>query len=262
MGRLFDDLDDLEKDTGLPGEEEPRVLVAVLNDPQALDIARSLGWYRIPVRRAPPRLAAEYLAFYQTAAFGPEQRWRINYYAPVRRYRAVRRIDLLPDQADHPRAQELYFRIDIGSLELLPRPIPSRRLRRITFIPTTLNRLLHADEINDLWLGEQAEEQLWQSLKARDLLAERRVDMEGASEADSIIDFAIYCHQGRIAILCDCEGLDIPVVRESPAAADYSLIAAGWTPLHLAARSMPDWPSEAIAQIERLAQTLGGVADR
>ena len=58
------------------------VLVAVINDPRDLEIARLLGWYRIPLRSAPKVVAVDFLAFYQTAAFG-EDRWRIQYIAPV-----------------------------------------------------------------------------------------------------------------------------------------------------------------------------------
>lgn len=260
MGRLFDDLDDLEEKSSLPGEQEPRVLVAVMNEPQALEIARSEGWYRIPVKRAPARVGAEVLAFYQTAAFGPEERWKINYYAPIRRYYIVRRRDLLPGETNHPRADDEYYKIEIGSLERLTHPIPSRRLRRVTFIPTTLSRLLNAREINDLWLGGQIEEQLWESLKAQNIPAERRVSVEETPEEYYGIDFAIYCQGGKIAILCEGDEFgDISLVRESPSATDYHLAAAGWRPLRLTATPAPDWHEKALAEIERLAQELGGI---
>jgi hypothetical protein len=42
------------------------ILVAVLNNPRDLEIARLLGWYRIPLRSAPKVIAVDYLAFYQT----------------------------------------------------------------------------------------------------------------------------------------------------------------------------------------------------
>ncbi len=49
-----------------------RVLVAVMNDPRDLQIAREQGWYRIPLAHAPAQVGADYLAFYQTKAFGEE----------------------------------------------------------------------------------------------------------------------------------------------------------------------------------------------
>ena len=126
-------------DPRLETDDDALVLVAVLTSPRDLAIAREQGWYRIPVKRAPRRVAADYLAFYQTRAFG-EEAYAVSYYAPVRRFHLARRAELLPDEPDHPRAGEAYYQIEIGSLERLPRPIPSRRLRRITFIPTTLKR--------------------------------------------------------------------------------------------------------------------------
>jgi UV DNA damage endonuclease len=142
------------------GEEDARVLVAVMNAPRDLWLAREQGWYRIPLARAPRLVGADYLAFYQTRAFGQEA-WAIRYYAPITGYRVVMRRDLLPDEPEHPRARDWYYQILIGSLQRLEPAIPSRRLRRVTFIPTTLSRLLSALEINDLWMRDRLQERLW-----------------------------------------------------------------------------------------------------
>jgi very-short-patch-repair endonuclease len=260
MGRLFDDLNDLWTDPALPGEDEPRVLVAVMNDPRALEIARTEGWYRIPIKRAPPRVGADYLAFYQTGAFGPAERWAVNYYAPIRHFRIVRRRDLLPEEADHPRANDEYYKIEVGPLEPLPHRIPSRRLRRITFIPTTLRRLLSAEEINDLWIGSRTQEQLWEILKAHDLPAERQVNAS-EEEGPYQVDFALYCRDGRVAI--QCEGSDfgnLPLVREISAMTDYGLTAAGWTALRIKPDQSPSWLQETLRRIQQTVEQLGGLA--
>lgn len=141
-----------------------RVLVAVMNNPRDLDIARELRWYRIPLRRAPARIGAEYLAFYHTAAFEREK-WSICYFAPIYGYHIVIRRDLLPNEPDHPRAAEEYYRVDIGPLRALPNPIPSRRLRRITFISTTVSRLFTAQEVRDLWQNGSDEQLLWHAFR-------------------------------------------------------------------------------------------------
>ncbi|UCC65130.1 MAG: hypothetical protein JSV36_08905 [Anaerolineae bacterium] len=259
MSRLFDDLDDLWTDPALPGEDEPRVLVAVMNDPRALEIARRAGWYRIPVKRAPPRVGADYLAFYQTGAFGSAERWAVNYYAPIRRYRIVRRRDLLPEEADHPRANDEYYKIEIGPLEPLPHSIPSRRLRRITFIPTTLRQLLGAEEINDLWIGSRTQEHLWQILKAHDVPAERQVGV-GENDRPYEVDFVLYCQDGQLAVLCESSDLgDLPLVREHSAIPDYELTALGWTALRLQPGGSPAWLQEALGQIHQAIAQLGGL---
>lgn len=146
-----------------PGSGE-RVLVAVMNNARDLEIARTEGWYRIPVARAPKRVGADYVAFYLTGRFPPEQRHRIYYYAPIRAYRLARRATLLPEEPEHPRAQESYFKIEIGPLQRLDPPVVSEKMRRITFISTSLEQLLHAREIRELWHKPSYQETLWAAL--------------------------------------------------------------------------------------------------
>lgn len=142
-------------------DDRARVLVVVMNQPRDLAIAREEGWYRIPLRRAPPRIAAEYLAFYQTAAFGNE-RWAIRYYAAIRGYRLVQRRQLLPQESSHPRADDQYYRIDLGRLEQLPLPVPAARLRRISFIATSFGQLRLARDVVELWNpAEDPDDELW-----------------------------------------------------------------------------------------------------
>ena len=59
------------------------ILVAVTNNPRDMEIARLLGWYRIPFKSAPKVIAVDYLAFYQPASFG-EMGGQIRYIAAVR----------------------------------------------------------------------------------------------------------------------------------------------------------------------------------
>jgi hypothetical protein len=144
--------------------DSQRVLVAVV--PSLADWERICreGWYRIPLRRAPARIGADYVAFYHPKCFG-ELRWTIHYYAPIRRYGVVSRRILLPQEAGHPRADELYYKLELGPLQRLPRPIPSIKLRRVTFIHTDLDTLLQANEIGDLWQREAPKERLWRGLQ-------------------------------------------------------------------------------------------------
>ena len=142
------------------------ILVAVMTDPRDLEIARVLGWYRIPLRSAPKVVAVDYLAFYQTAAFG-EHKWRIRHLAPVRGHELTTRVELLQDQPDHPHARMEYFKVQLGPIVSLPRPILAKKWRRITFIYTTGEYLLAADTINDLVVGSEERERLWKALRER-----------------------------------------------------------------------------------------------
>jgi len=142
------------------------VLVGVVNNPRDLEIARLLGWYRIPLRTAPKIIAVDYLAFYQTGAFG-EEKWRIQYIAPVRGHELTTRAELLKTEPDHPRAKEEYYKVQIGPLEKLPRPIMAETWRRITFLYTTGEYLLGANTVNDLVVQSDERQLLWQALRER-----------------------------------------------------------------------------------------------
>jgi hypothetical protein len=142
------------------------VLVAVVNHPRDLEIVRLLGWYRIPLRTAPKVVAVDYLAFYQTGTFG-EQRWRIQSVAAVRGHELTTRAELLRDEADHPRAKEEYYKIQLGPLEQLERPIRAETWRRVTFLYTTGEYLLKAGTVNDLVVQSEERKTLWQALRER-----------------------------------------------------------------------------------------------
>src|SRR5215217_2832978 len=98
------------------------VLVCLLRSPRDLEIARLLGWYRIPLRTAPKVVAVDYLAFYRPSAFGGRG-GQIEFIAEVRGHELTTRAELLKDEADHPRAREEYYKLQIGGLEKLKEPI-------------------------------------------------------------------------------------------------------------------------------------------
>lgn len=142
------------------------VLVAVMTNPRDLEIARLFGWYRIPLRTAPKVIAVDYLAFYQTKAF-KERKWSIHYIAQVRGHELTTRGELLRDDPDHPRANEEYYKVQIGQLEELPRIILAEKWRRITFLYTTGEYLLNAETVNDLVVHSEERQILWKALRER-----------------------------------------------------------------------------------------------
>ena len=146
--------------------DDSLVLVAVMNDPRDLEIARLLGWYRIPLRSAPKVVAVDFLAFYQTAAFG-EGRWRIQYIAPVKGHELTTRSALIQDESDHPHASQEYYKIQIGPLQSLPRPVLAEGWRRVTFFYTTGERLLNARTLRELVVQSDERQLLWQALRER-----------------------------------------------------------------------------------------------
>lgn len=158
------------------------ILVAVMTNPRDLEIARLLGWYRIPLRTAPKVIPVDYLAFYQTGAFGDEK-WRIRYFSPVRGHELTTRAELLRDEIDHPRAREEYYKVQIGPLESLPQPVLAESWRRITFLYTTGEYLLNARTLNDLVVQSEERQTLWRALRDRAQQAQA-YQVEELPEAD------------------------------------------------------------------------------
>ena len=142
------------------------ILVVLMNNLRDMEIARVLGWYRIPLRSAPKVVAVDYLAFYQTAAFG-EEKWRIQYVASVRGHELTSRAELLKDEPDHPHAHQLYYKIQVGPLIPLPVPVLAETWRRITFLYTTGEYLSKARTVNDLVVDTEERQVLWQALRER-----------------------------------------------------------------------------------------------
>ena len=142
------------------------ILVCLLPSPRDLEIARLLGWYRIPLRNAPKVVAVDYLAFYQPSAFG-EHGGKIEFVAEVRGHELTTRGELLKDEADHPRAREEYYKIQIGGLEKLKEPVIADKWKRVTFLYTTGEYLRDAKSLNDLVVDGDERLVLWRSLRER-----------------------------------------------------------------------------------------------
>ncbi len=178
---------------------DDRVLVAYMPDPADFDLLRREGWYRIPAKSAPKGLYAEYFAFYFGRRFGPEK-WAVHYYAERLGHELVTRQELFPDQPDHPRAAEPYYKVQLGPLQKLARPIVSLRWRRVLFIHTTGDRFATAVELNDLFIsGGDLIDRLYVALKDRGIQAERNYRVREAA-GEYTIPLAVLCHNGRIEI--------------------------------------------------------------
>jgi len=185
---------------------EDRVLVTVMNHPRDFEIARDQGWYRVPERKATPGVFFEYLAFYFTAAFG-DDKWAVHYYAHRLGHELVARRDLLPEEPDHPRAGEPYYKLQLGPLFKREPPIVSLRWRRITFIHTTWDRFQAAEELNDLFVeGDSFVDRLYHALREADLAPERCYPVREAG-VEYTASLALPCREGVLAV--DVSGDDL-----------------------------------------------------
>lgn len=178
---------------------DDRVLIAYLPRPADFAIVEKERWYRIPQKHVPKGLYAEYIAFYFGRHFGGEK-WAVHYYASRLGHELTTRRALMPYEPKHPRADDLYYKVQLGPLQKLERPIISLRWRRVTFIHTTWDRFMDAAEINDLFVeGGEYVDRLFAALKERGIQAERhyRVKESGITYE---VPLTVLCANGRLDI--------------------------------------------------------------
>ena len=242
----------------IPVGTETPALVGVVTRKKDFRLLVDEHWYRIPVRTAPKCLhQAQYVAFYQTLVFG-EEKWAVNWYARVRGLSKVRRIDLLPDEPKHKQARAMYFRVDVDDLLRLSNPIPSRRWRRIVFIPTSLERLLVAEEVNDLFKTSWIEDKLFFQLRKAGLAAERQFFVRDGGSIHEL-DLALFCKDGAVDIECDGERYHSGREKaEQDRGRDNALAIAGWRVLRFSGREILVNPQGCVKLVRRMVDRLGG----
>ncbi len=126
------------------------VLVALLRDKKDFAILRDEQWYRIPVNHTPGRWPPDVIGFYLPKAFG-EDAFTIRFFGVIEDIERVKRRVLFPNEFENSKSDNYYHRIQIKALKDLPNPIPCRLPRAIVFIPTSWDKFVHAEELNDLY---------------------------------------------------------------------------------------------------------------
>ncbi len=236
-----------------------------MRDPGDWNILQQQQWYRVPVssvnkwlkNKWPP----QWIAFYHTRAFG-QDRYTIRYYAKVKRIREMTRGKLFPREPENQKTSLLYYKISIDELQKLPRPIVSRRRRRIIFIPTTYEKFNLAEEINDLYQGSLLEELLWRELKKHDIPAEREELIRGKN-GNHFLDFAIYCHTGKLNVQTDGDVWHSTKKRiVSDDLRDSDLETLGWRVLRFNSKHIHEQMQDhCLTTIMKNIDKLGGVAE-
>src|SRR5690606_1422252 len=116
---------------------------------------------------------AEYVAFFLSRAF-KEQNGGIHYYARRTGVELVRRSDLLPDEAGHPRADCWYHKLQLGELRAKTPPVLNPTKRRVSFIFTTWDRFCAALILADLYSeADQFVDRVFHALRQSGLAPER-----------------------------------------------------------------------------------------
>lgn len=143
------------------------ILIGIMPSMKDLEIARVLGWYRIPIKSAPKIIEVDYFAFYQGANFGDDRRWRIEHMAEYRGHELTTRRELLREEKDHPRANEEYYKVQIGPLLKVEPAILADKWKRITFLYSTGEIFNRSRIVNDLVVRSEDREVLWKNLRER-----------------------------------------------------------------------------------------------
>jgi len=176
---------------------EDRVFIGVMNRKKDFLIAREQHWYRLPYGKAPRGIYAEYIAFFFSRAFG-EQNGAIHYYARRSGEELATRAQLLPDEADHKRAQEKYHKLQFEELKAKIPPITNTRKRRLTFIYTTWDRFINAATVDDLYsIEDHLVDRIFYVLRDEGYRPQRRWQMESSYPPQSA-QVRILCEDGEV----------------------------------------------------------------
>jgi len=218
-------------------------------------------WYHIPVDSAPKNTTlVEYLGFYFPKAFGEKYRYKVVYYAPVLDIEIKKRIELFPEESKHQRANKDYFQFHLGQIKELPKPILSKKWRRIIHIPTSLEKLLNAREINDLWDTSPLEEKMYLELKKRRIEVERQLYVKVGGQF-YCLDFGIFCKKGSVDLECDGERYHIlPEALTRDRQRNNQLTSLGWSVLRFSGKEIRQALDGCFETIERAIDNLGGLA--
>ncbi len=176
---------------------EDRVLVGVVNRKRDLVIARDEHWYRIPQVRMPRGINAEYIALFLSGAVFKERSGGIHYYAERKGLELAHRRDLLPKEANHARANDVYYQVQLGELMEKTPPILNSMRRTITFIYTTWDRFVHAQQISDLYsTADYYVDRIYHALHSTGLTPERiwQAEYRDAGRAE----LRILCEKGTV----------------------------------------------------------------
>lgn len=130
---------------------EDRVLIGVINRKRDFNYLLQENWYRIPEQRMHLGVHAEYIGFFLSGSPFKEMSGGIHHYGQLKGVELRSRRDLIPSEADHPRADHTYYRLSIGQLTLRKTPILNPTKRAIAFVYTTWDRFIAAKVISDLY---------------------------------------------------------------------------------------------------------------
>lgn len=237
-------------------------LVGIVPRKNLWPIIQNQKWYHIPVESAPRNIEwVEYIAFYFPSIFEEEIRCQVVYYAPVLKIDIVKRNELFTKEIIHPKIDKNYYQFHLDNIKELPYPIPSKRWRRIVHIPTSLQKLYTAHEINDLYDTSPLEEKMYKSLKQKGIYPERQMYVKVDNQF-YCLDFCVFCNKGNIDIECDGEKYhNIPETFTKDRIRNNQLTSFGWSVLRFSGKEIYRDIKNSLAIIETTISTLDGLKE-
>ncbi len=268
------------------------VLVGVLKSNEDLRILLEEKWYRIPLAFLPKRKFT-YIAFYEPArvyrAGGPQTTFgkvgkRIELYARVSKRQVKKRIELLPHESAHPRANDDYLCCSFRKIEKLETPIRNVIPRRVSFGFTDLKTLRSAHDILELYHVAPTEQIIEQELCRIGIRAipQYRISLNSPLEKGALpssaggmssppvprrglrggyrLDLAIFCKNGNLAIECDNRKAHSGKVQKlKDNQKDRALRTLGWRVLRLKEQDILEHRGDCISRIQKVIASLGGI---
>lgn len=174
------------------------VLVGVIKTWQDFRLVRDKQWYRIPQAQMPRGVKDDYLAFFLSGRDFKKQSGSIPYFARNRGYELHKRKDLIPAEPNHDRAENIYYKVQLGELQTKKLPIVNASKRRFAFIRTTWDRFNEARTIADLYsTDDYFVDRIYHALQSPRLPVERYWDAE-RPQTDHGAQLRIMCQTGEV----------------------------------------------------------------
>lgn len=239
------------------------LLVGIVNRVADYKIIHNQFWYRVPVEKADKNLKRrwppKWIAFYYTNKI-KDYPLMIIHYAKVSGVKGATRQELFPEETENYKSKRNYYKISFKKVETLPKPILSRRWRRIVFIQTTYKKFINAVEVNDLFDGSHLEDRLWAEFKRNRVSAERQQVVK-VDEKFYFLDFAIHCKKGKLDIETDGDRYHHnPVAANKDNIRNNDLTSNGWNVIRFDSQQIREkMESYCLPTIMTNVNKLGGI---